>query len=122
VLEEAIEEQLRQLIAEHVAECLALRLLVGWVTGDKVLHVQPATQAEAAQDHRLPISVDKLIALDGQHRRLYGSGHLPPAYGKRPPAARRAWSSAARRRSEAAEGLARGDLSQAIDAVARGTA
>jgi hypothetical protein len=53
----------------HLADRLALGLLVGRVAGDEVLHVHPAADADPARDHELSVAVDDLAALDRQHVR-----------------------------------------------------
>ena len=62
--QEAVEEERVLLRAERLEQGLALRLLVGRIAGDEVLHVEPAAQAEPAQDHRRAGAVDKLVAAD----------------------------------------------------------
>src|SRR5438445_7675710 len=39
-------------------------LLVAWITGDEVLHVQPAPQSESAQRDRLAVCVHDLVTPD----------------------------------------------------------
>ena len=62
VLQKAVEEQQVQLVADDASDGIALRLLVGRVTGDEVLHVHPAAQAEPTQHHGLPVRVEDLVA------------------------------------------------------------
>ena len=70
--EQAFEEQLVPVGAEHVADGGAHEGLVGRVAGDEVLHVQPAAEAGTAQPKRSPLAVDETAPArpDLVHRRL----------------------------------------------------
>jgi len=65
-VQQAVEEPLRPLVAQHTGDGLPHRALVGGIAGDEVLHVHPAADPDAAQQHPRPARVDHGTAFDAQ--------------------------------------------------------
>jgi hypothetical protein len=77
MLEEAVEEELVPLLAEHLADGLTLSLLVRRVAGDEVLHVHPTAEAEAPEHDGLAFPVYQPGSSDGQVRAAVRHVSLP---------------------------------------------
>ena len=66
-VEQPVEEAVGPLRADHAGHRGPHRGLVGRIAGDEVLHVHPAAEPGAAQEHARAIGVDDRIAPYAQH-------------------------------------------------------
>ena len=74
--EQAVEEPVRPVVADHLADLPPHQRLVGGVPGDEVLHVEPAAEAHPAQQQRLAVGAEELRPGGPDHGGR--CGHLTP--------------------------------------------
>src|SRR5690606_41758744 len=58
-LEEAVEECVVHVPAEHLSHCPTMHVLSAGVSGDEILHVHPAAETESCEPDRLAVTIDE---------------------------------------------------------------